>query len=448
MSKYEPELIVELEAVLIGRRYSPVVIRNYCSYAREFLDYLMHQGIPVADVTEIEVAEYLRHAAAQFRNRRGRRPSKRWHEVPQSGINALLRLGQDQWPPAAKAACAADALRFTICNEYETWLREERGLAQASRDAFLWEARYFLAWQFDRSGVEGLNGITVGHIDSYMDLRGSKLTRSSLKSTAERLRSLLRYLHRTARVAADLSPHIISPRLYAYEGMPSILERDQITAVLASTSIDTTVAGLRDHAILQLLATYGLRAGEVRNMRIEDIDWRAEVVRVRHSKTQAYTLLPLLEPVGEATTKELTHLVANKKADIVRIYLPPDANTLLWVGDHCLRTYDRINVIVAGKQPESQYLSIDAATAHCEAGVGIWDWASYEEDTIAPDVVMACAGDVPTMETLAAVMLLHEAIPSLKIRTVNIVDLMALQRSRAASAWVGRCRIRPNLHLR
>ncbi|GAC1044741.1 phosphoketolase family protein [Rhizobium sp. No.120] len=120
-------------------------------------------------------------------------------------------------------------------------------------------------------------------------------------------------------------------------------------------------------------------------------------------------------------------LVANKKADIVRIYLPPDANTLLWVGDHCLRTYDRINVIVAGKQPESQWLTIDEAAAHCKAGVGIWDWASYEDDTIAPDVVMACAGDVPTMETLAAVMLLHEAIPDLKIRTVNVVDLLALQ---------------------
>lgn len=96
MSKSERELIVELEAVLIGRRYSPVVIRNYCSYAREFLDYLMYRGIPVADVTETEVAEYLRRAAAQFRKRRGRRPSKRWHEVPQSGIHALLRLGQGQ----------------------------------------------------------------------------------------------------------------------------------------------------------------------------------------------------------------------------------------------------------------------------------------------------------------------------------------------------------------
>ena len=120
-------------------------------------------------------------------------------------------------------------------------------------------------------------------------------------------------------------------------------------------------------------------------------------------------------------------LVANKKADIVRIYLPPDANTLLWVGDHCLQTYDRINVIVAGKQPESQYLSIDEAAAHCKAGIGTWHWASFEDNTIAPDVVMACAGDVPTMETLAAVMLLHEAIPDMKIRTVNVVDLLALQ---------------------
>lgn len=120
-------------------------------------------------------------------------------------------------------------------------------------------------------------------------------------------------------------------------------------------------------------------------------------------------------------------LVANKKADIVRIYLPPDANTLLWVGDHSLRTFNRVNVIVAGKQPESQYLSMDEAIRHCEAGLGVWDWASFEDDTVSPDVVMACAGDVPTMETLAAVMLLHEAIPALKIRTVNVIDLLALQ---------------------
>ncbi|WP_421413991.1 phosphoketolase family protein [Agrobacterium tumefaciens] len=120
-------------------------------------------------------------------------------------------------------------------------------------------------------------------------------------------------------------------------------------------------------------------------------------------------------------------LVANKKADIVRIYLPPDANTLLWVGDHCLRTWNRINVIVAGKQPEPQWLTMDEAVKHCEAGIGIWDWACNEDGVIAPDVVMACAGDVPTMETLAAVTLLRQAIPELKIRVVNVVDLMTLQ---------------------
>jgi xylulose-5-phosphate/fructose-6-phosphate phosphoketolase len=120
-------------------------------------------------------------------------------------------------------------------------------------------------------------------------------------------------------------------------------------------------------------------------------------------------------------------LVANKKADIVRIYLPPDANTLLWVGDHCLKTYDRVNVIVAGKQPEPQYLPMDEAIEHCKAGIGIWEWASNEDNTIAPDVIMACAGDVPTMETLAAVSILREMIPDLKMRVVNVVDLLALQ---------------------
>ncbi|HEY1748759.1 MAG TPA: phosphoketolase family protein [Xanthobacteraceae bacterium] len=119
-------------------------------------------------------------------------------------------------------------------------------------------------------------------------------------------------------------------------------------------------------------------------------------------------------------------LVANKDADIVRIYLPPDANTLLWVTDHCLRTYDRINVIVAGKQPAPQWLSMAEAEAHCAAGIGIWPWAGTET-TNAPDVVMACAGDVPTLETLAAVTLLRDAFPDLSIRVVNVVDLMALQ---------------------
>ena len=123
-------------------------------------------------------------------------------------------------------------------------------------------------------------------------------------------------------------------------------------------------------------------------------------------------------------------LVANKKADIARIYFPPDANCLLWVTDHCLRTYDRINVIVAGKAPAPQWLDIEQAALHCARGAGVWDWAGTEVAGLEPDVVMACAGDVPTVETLAAVDILRKALPALRIRVVNVVDLMALQTKR------------------
>jgi xylulose-5-phosphate/fructose-6-phosphate phosphoketolase len=118
--------------------------------------------------------------------------------------------------------------------------------------------------------------------------------------------------------------------------------------------------------------------------------------------------------------------VMNKKASITRVYLAPDANTLLSVADHCLRSRDFINVIVAGKQPNPQWLDMDAAIKHCTAGIGIWDWASNDRGS-EPDLVMACAGDVPTIETLAAVTILREHVPDLKIRVINVVDLMRLQ---------------------
>ena len=118
--------------------------------------------------------------------------------------------------------------------------------------------------------------------------------------------------------------------------------------------------------------------------------------------------------------------VVNKKAQVVRVYLPPDANTLLSVTDHCLRSRNYVNVIVAGKQPGLQYLDMDAAVKHCTEGIGIWEWASNDSGK-EPDVVMACCGDIPTLETLAAVDLLRSRIPDLKVRVVNVVNLMKLQ---------------------
>ena len=121
--------------------------------------------------------------------------------------------------------------------------------------------------------------------------------------------------------------------------------------------------------------------------------------------------------------------VVNKKSDVIRVYLPPDANTLLSVADHCLRSRQYVNVIVAGKQPQLQYLSMDDAIVHCTKGVGIWEWASNDAGEV-PDVVLGCAGDVPTMETLAAVQILRAWFPDLRVRVVNVVDLMRLQDDR------------------
>ena len=137
--------------------------------------------------------------------------------------------------------------------------------------------------------------------------------------------------------------------------------------------------------------------------------------------------------------------VVNKKAEVVRVYLPPDANCLLSVTDHCLRSRNYVNVVVAGKQPAPQWLTMDEALKHCEAGLGIWEWASNDRGA-EPDVVMACCGDVPTLETLAAVDLLRRHAPELKIRVVNVVDLMTLQPPQRASARAAGRRFRCAVH--
>jgi xylulose-5-phosphate/fructose-6-phosphate phosphoketolase len=119
--------------------------------------------------------------------------------------------------------------------------------------------------------------------------------------------------------------------------------------------------------------------------------------------------------------------VVNKKAEVIRVYLPPDANTLLEVADHCLRSRDYVNVIVAGKQLAPDWLDMDSAVLHCTRGAGIWEWASTDDDESKPDVVLGCAGDVPTLEVLAAASILRQHLPELRVRVVNVVDLMRLQ---------------------
>lgn len=299
MLKSHDELIAELSKLLTDQNYNPVVVANHRLYARAFLDYLAGRSMLVGTVTPSQVEQYFCHAVQRFRVRYGRSPSPRWHRLPHTAICKLLRLAQGTWPPAAEINPDA-ALRHAICHEYETWLRDERGLADATIDARLREAWRFLDWQSGRGGVADFWVLSVRDIDLYMDMRARGLRRISLASAVVWLRSLLRYLHRSGRIPTDLAPHIIGPMLYAYEGVPSTLDSSQITAVLTATRKDRSPRGLRDYAILQLLAIYGLRQSEICKLRLDDIDWRAESLRIRHTKTYACSYMPLLAPVGEA----------------------------------------------------------------------------------------------------------------------------------------------------
>ena len=293
-------LIDQLRALLTLQRYSSVVIHNYCRSAEHFLKYLTQRDMAVNAATPEHVSSYVHCTGRRFRRRHGRPPAPRWQSIPRAGIHALLRLVQKQWPPEPPATCPAKALCQSICNEYREWLHVQRGLAKASIRALIWEGRHFLSWYTARGGVDELAELNIRDIDLYFEMRAAGLRRRSLKDVAERLRSLMRFLHRTGRIRVNLAPRIIGPVLYAYESIPSALSAEQITAVLKSTRKDRSPKGHRDYAILLLLSTYGLRSGEITRLRLEDIDWRAETLHIHHSKTGTNSQLPLMADVGEA----------------------------------------------------------------------------------------------------------------------------------------------------
>src|ERR1700730_17916470 len=298
MSHEYGALVSQFRETLTQQRYNPVVVHNYCRNADYFLCYLAEQKIALEAVTPTVVSNYFRLAVRQFRKRHGRAPARYWLSIPRSGIHGLLRLALKRPEPATSETC--ELLCREVCDQYQAWLREERGLAVASIDALMWEARHFCVLYILRTDTARFKDLSTRDVDTYFEMRAPGLRRKSLKDVPERLRSLMRHSHRTGRTAVDLTPQIIAPMLYAYETIPSALSLDQIATVLKSARKDQSPMGLRDYAILQLLSTYGLRVGEITHLKLNDVDWRAETLHIRHSKTGAHSLLPLMAPVGEA----------------------------------------------------------------------------------------------------------------------------------------------------
>lgn len=291
-----------LEDHLNKERYGASTVGHHLAAARNFLAFLDKQRIAVSAAQPTIVERYLDFARGRYRRLHGHPPQQeRWQRTHTPGIHMLLRLVQGHWPPVPIPGTAFDLYRRETSEAYANWLTELRGLAPETvsdrRDA----AHRFLDWLGGRATREALAIVSVADIDTYMKNRAGSMRRVSIKLVATNLRSFLRWLYITGRTLRDLSTAVVAPVLYAFESIPSALRPQDVDMVLSMARQDRTPKGIRDFAILTLLANYGVRAGEIASLRLDDVDWRKEVIRVRHSKTGVTSYLPLLPEVGEAT---------------------------------------------------------------------------------------------------------------------------------------------------
>jgi len=299
-------LIEKLRLHLKSEGYSSRVQRWYPARARHFLDYCNGNALAIEAVRSTQVARFLRRQYRLFRRRhRESLPYNEWRSRYTSAIHMLLRLVHGRWPVADPPATALEAFHRDVVQDYDTWLRDLRGLHSETRAKRTAQALRFLASLGSRADDESLADLSVRDVDAYLKQCCVGLRRATIEDRTVCLRDFLRHLYRRGRTACDLSGTVIGPRIYDHEDIPSALHAEEVQKVLKVTREDCSLVGLRDYAILMLLATYGLRAAEIVKLRLEDIDWRMDVIRVRHSKTGTYSELPLLPDVGEVVLRYL-----------------------------------------------------------------------------------------------------------------------------------------------
>lgn len=295
--------IERLADYLRAEAYSLSATQKRLVAARQFLLYLEKQGVDVALATAAHEQGFLNHKLDSYRKRHGKEPSdlNGWRWGYTGGIHMTMRLAQGNWPPVTEPANPQDVFRRNLCDDYAQWLSDVRGLAVTTIPNRRAEAERFLESLGERGGDQTfLADISVADLDHYVTNRAPQLRRVSRQRLVLCLRGFMRYLHMQGLIRQDLAGTLVSPRRYAFESIPPALRAEHVEAVLKAAGKDRTAKGLRDYAILLLLSTYGLRAGEVTALRLDDIDWRKDSLRVRHSKTGCESFLPVLAPVGEA----------------------------------------------------------------------------------------------------------------------------------------------------
>jgi integrase/recombinase XerD len=297
----------EFEIHLRTARYAAAIQRRYLWIAQRFVDYLGRKCIAVEAAHAPECEGFLRWELRSWRSRHGQEPCNvfDWRRRYKTAMNAFLRLVHGHWPVIAAPVTAIEAFHRDLAQGYDAWMRELRGLASVTRSMRTTQALEFLIELGPRGAQESLAHLGVRDIDAYLQQRCKGLRRRTIEGYTVCLRSFLRYLHGSGRTALDLSSTVIGPRIYDDEQVPSALRPEEVQAVLETTRLDCSPIGRRDYAFLTLLATYGLRAGEIVTLSLEDIDWQKEILRVRHSKTGAVSELPLLREPGEAVLSYL-----------------------------------------------------------------------------------------------------------------------------------------------
>jgi site-specific recombinase XerD len=277
------------------------------SALRQFLSYLQERDITAAIVDPSEVASFIRMRLRKFRARFHRSPKNTvsWQRQYTAPINRFLRLVQSQWPPPRPPSSDRERFHQEIVKAYGRWLTEINGFSKGTLEKNSRIARLLLQWLGTRADGQSLTCLTVADIDDFLSWRMPVLRRASRYSESVSLRSFLRYLYLARVTQKDLSTALRGPIIYKYDEIPRAFSEPQIKAMLSATRRDHSSKGRRDYAILLMLATYGLRAGEVVGLRLEDIDWRGERLHVCRSKTRTESTLPLVVPVGQALLKYL-----------------------------------------------------------------------------------------------------------------------------------------------
>jgi integrase/recombinase XerD len=315
--------IEQLRAHLRDQGYGSVARRNYARIARRFLEYLYDHARTVETALPADVEDFLRRERRVYRKRHGRAPPSipKWRRSCTAPLRLILHLVQGQWPPtpAPKQETLRELFHRKLLKGYDIWMDELRGLARATRVQRIDRAREFLSRLGERSEPNLLHELQVRDIDAYLTCRTQGLRRKSINDVTSDLRVFLRYLHGSGTTARDLSTSVTSPILYTYEDIPSAPLAEDVQKVLATTRRDRNLGGRRDYAILTLLATYGLRSGEITALRLDDLDWRNEVLLVRHSKTGTSSKLPLLPEPGEALLNYLEN--ARPRSAVREVFL-------------------------------------------------------------------------------------------------------------------------------